>query len=246
MVKIVLDAGHGGQDSGAVGVGGLMEKNVCLDLAHRVNEKLGQFEGVSVTLTRAKDVYPSLQERAEIANNAGADLFLSLHNNSGPESAGGFESYASANCSSTTRKYQEILHKAVYAYLAKFGIKDRGMKNDTQGAHSRIYVLRATKMPAILLENLFITNPKENQLLRDPKFLDGLAEAIAGGIAAIFGLKKKGGQAPQPQNKPQAPMVHLNVNGKRVLDTVQKDLILQRIKEELGKGFNFIEVKKLP
>lgn len=246
MVKIVLDPGHGGKDSGAVGVGGLMEKNVCLDLAHRVNDKLGQYEGVSVTLTRTKDEYPSLQDRAALANKVGADLFLSLHNNSGPESAGGFESYTAVTCSATTKKYQDILHKAVYAYFAKFGVKDRGEKKDNEGAHSRIYVLRATKMPAILLENLFITNPKENQLLRDGQFLDGLAEAIAGGIASIFGLKKKGGQAPndgQTPAKPTAKMIRLIVDGKPVLDTAYKNIMLKRIEEELSKGYSIIEVK---
>lgn len=92
--KIVLDPGHGGKDTGAIGSGGLMEKDIVLVLAKKLAKKLARDMGVEVVLTRDKDVFIPLEERTAIANAENADLFISLHvNASHSPHAGGIETY---------------------------------------------------------------------------------------------------------------------------------------------------------
>jgi N-acetylmuramoyl-L-alanine amidase len=116
-------------------------------------------------------------------------------------------------------------------YLAQVGIHDRGKKR------ANYAVLRETKMPAILLENLFITNEKENKLLKDDTFLDNLAGAIAAGIAKIFGLKKK--------NTVPKPMYRVTVDGKILYDTAYHSKIESAVMDAVRAGKDQIEVKKL-
>jgi N-acetylmuramoyl-L-alanine amidase len=93
LKKIVIDAGHGGRDPGAIGKSGLKEKDVNLDIAKRLSRILKQ-EGVEVILTRSSDNFVSLEKRAEIANESGADLFISIHSNANRvRSLNGFEVY---------------------------------------------------------------------------------------------------------------------------------------------------------
>jgi N-acetylmuramoyl-L-alanine amidase len=94
VLTIVLDPGHGGQDAGAIGPSGLMEKDVVLDLALRLRRLLTERLGVRVIMTRSEDVFIPLQERTAIANRARADFFLSLHlNGATKRGAGGFETF---------------------------------------------------------------------------------------------------------------------------------------------------------
>ncbi len=81
VLKVVIDAGHGGRDSGATGWNGLKEKNIALDIARRLKKNLEERQGISVILTRNKDVYIPLSRRTEIANKEDADLFVSIHVN---------------------------------------------------------------------------------------------------------------------------------------------------------------------
>lgn len=92
--KIVIDPGHGGKDPGAVGPKGLMEKDVVLDIALKIKELMENNPKYEVFLTRQKDIYIPLEERAEIANKVNAELFISLHANAAPNSlAKGIETY---------------------------------------------------------------------------------------------------------------------------------------------------------
>lgn len=92
--KIVLDPGHGGKDPGAIGVGGVMEKDVVLSLAKKLAQKLRKEMGVEVTLTRRDDSFIPLEDRTAIANAENADLFISLHTNASPNPhARGLETY---------------------------------------------------------------------------------------------------------------------------------------------------------
>ena len=93
--KIVVDAGHGGKDPGAIGKSGLYEKNVVLDISKRLKGLL-ESKGITVTMTRDQDEFISLEGRTEIATRARADLFVSIHANSNPNSRGtqGIEIYA--------------------------------------------------------------------------------------------------------------------------------------------------------
>lgn len=190
---IVIDPGHGGKDPGAVAYG-LRESDVVLKLAHMVRDELSSYDA-DVRMTRDKDFFVELSERAAFANRLGAALFVSLHCNAG--GGQGFESYVYTNPSTASVSYQHVIHNEVMAYLNKYSIKDRGKKR------ANLAVCRETKMPAVLLENLFIDNQRENTLLRDDAFLKGLARAIACGIAKALGLRAK--EQPKPAQKPQPP-----------------------------------------
>jgi len=186
---VVLDPGHGGKDPGAVGFE-LAEKDVVLRLALMVRDELLSGWQVDVRLTRDSDVFVGLSDRAAFANRLGASLFVSLHCNAGGGT--GFESYIHPAAKPATANIQQVIHGEVMAYLRKHGVRDRGMKK------ANLAVCRETKMPAVLLECLFIDTLHDNRLLRDESFLRGLAKAIASGIAKVLGLKVKAKPAPKP------------------------------------------------
>lgn len=192
MVKIFLDAGHGGKDSGAVG-NGLKEKDLTLSIVKRIGKFLGDYEGVQVFYSRTGDTYPSLSERASMANKAGADFFISVHINAGGGT--GFETFAYTNVSSKTIAYQNVMHEEIKKLMGN--VKDRGKKR------GNLAVLRQSKMPAILTENLFIDTTADAKLLKQETFLDKVAQGHVTGIVKIFGLKKKAAKKPK-ETKPAA------------------------------------------
>lgn len=130
MGKVVIDAGHGGHDTGTIGPHGLMEKDLALDVALRLGNLISQRLGAEVVYTRSTDVFIPLEERTRIANNEKADLFISIHANSSPEpSASGVETYyfnftsdrnsldlatrENATATSSISDLGDLLHKAV-------------------------------------------------------------------------------------------------------------------------------------
>ncbi len=171
MLPIVcLDAGHGGKDPGAVG-NGLLEKDITLDIALRLKEKLSEF---NMILTRTKDEYVPLSERAAIANEAKVALFISLHiNASANDKANGFEVFHHPN-SVSGGLLASLVHKAV---LPVSSLKDRGVK-----ANGGLYVLRTTNAPSILVELGFVSNEDDASLLKADKWKDKVVEAMASGI----------------------------------------------------------------
>lgn len=181
MLKVMVDAGHGGKDSGAV-AHGLAEKDVALRLARYVRDELADYE-ITVYMTRDNDTFLELGARAAKANQLGVDLFVSLHCNAG--GGQGFESYIHPAAKTATVAIQNVIHGEVAMLLRKYGLNDRGKKR------ANFAVLRETKMPAILLENLFIDNARENGLLKNDGFLRELAAAIARGIVKALGAKPK-------------------------------------------------------
>ncbi|QKN78637.1 N-acetylmuramoyl-L-alanine amidase [Bacillus pumilus] len=180
--KIMIDPGHGGHDPGAV-ANGLKEKDLVLTIAKKTKAILEKVYGAAVKLTRSTDVYIDLSQRARLANNWGADYFASIHINAGGGT--GFETFRfdKLSASSSTGKQQKIVHDAIYKKIkGKSG--DRGTKSKD------LAVLRETKMPAVLTENLFIDCKEDATLLKQESFLDALAAGHADGIAAAVGLKK--------------------------------------------------------
>lgn len=132
---------------------------------------------VNVILTRSTDTYLMLSERANIANRAGVDLFLSFHENSATnQSATGYEDYISGNAASTTIAARRVFHNVVAQFLNERGIRNRGMKT------ASYQVLRQTTMPAILAEHLFISNPVDLQLQTNPQFIEQSAQMYARAI----------------------------------------------------------------
>ncbi|MBD2108366.1 N-acetylmuramoyl-L-alanine amidase [Nodosilinea sp. FACHB-13] len=171
-VVVAIDPGHGGRDPGAVGIGGLQEKQVIFPISLRVAELL-ESQGVVVVMTRREDVAVDLQARADIANRAQANLFVSIHANaislSRPD-VNGIESYYS---SETGRRLAATLQASM---LAATGMRDRGVKQ------ARFAVLRQSTMPATLLEIGFVTGAQDAPRLADPAWRESMAQAIARGI----------------------------------------------------------------
>ncbi|QWS49390.1 N-acetylmuramoyl-L-alanine amidase [Bacillus sp. JNUCC-24] len=180
--KIMIDPGHGGHDPGAA-ANGLKEKDLVLTIAKKTKTILEKVYGATVKLTRSTDVYIDLSERARLANNWGADYFVSIHINAAGGT--GFESfrYDKLSASSSTGKQQKTVHDFIYNKI-KAKTSDRGKKS------KNLAVLRETKMPALLTENLFIDRKEDAALLKQESFLDLLAEGHAEGIATAVGLKK--------------------------------------------------------
>jgi N-acetylmuramoyl-L-alanine amidase len=192
MPKFVIDFGHGGSDPGAV-ANGLKEKDLTLKIGKMIGEMLADYEDVEVIYTRTDDRFIELSERAAIANKAKADFFLSVHINAGGGT--GFESYIyNGGVSAATIAYQNVIHAEIMKAIG--GVRDRGKKR------ANYAVLRGTKMPAILTENLFIDNPRDAAKLKSDQFLQQIAYGHVIGLEKAFGLKKKAKQ--QAQSQPQS------------------------------------------
>ncbi|MDA8235164.1 MAG: N-acetylmuramoyl-L-alanine amidase [Clostridia bacterium] len=194
MLKtIVIDPGHGGTDSGAAG-NGLLEKDVNLSLAQLVTAQLAPFD-VQIKLTRMTDTFISLTNRTDYANRLGADFFCSLHTNAGGGT--GFESYIHTSASRRSITAGEVIHNRLAAFYKQHNFADRGLKT------ANFAVLRETRIPAVLLENLFIDNSRDAAALKDTAFLQNLAGAIATGLVSALDLPRKAGQpTPSPTVKP--------------------------------------------
>ena len=177
-VTIVVDAGHGGHDSGAPGKRGV-EKNHTLDIARRLRSNL-EARGATVLMTRAGDVYIPLQGRVDFANARRADIFFSVHIDSFLRTSGGTSThFYTAQSLPLAREVQAELARAT-------GLKNRGIKQ------SRFFVIRKTWMPSVLTESAFISNPREEALLQNPNWRQRVAGGMAQGIAnyvAKYGVR---------------------------------------------------------
>ncbi|MFM7087424.1 MAG: N-acetylmuramoyl-L-alanine amidase [Cyanobium sp.] len=172
--RVVIDPGHGGPDPGAVGIGGLRETDVVLDVSLQVAQLL-EARGVSVQLTRTSEVDLDLPPRVALANNLGADVFVSLHANalsmSRPD-VNGVETFYFQGGGS--RQLASLLQNRLMAVSS--GSPDRGARP------GRFYVIRRTTMPSALVEMGFVTGQIDAPRLADPDFRRRLAEAVSGGI----------------------------------------------------------------
>ena len=171
-VVVVIDPGHGGRDPGAVGIGGLQEKQVIFPISLRVAEIL-ESQGVTVVLTRSTDSTLDLQARVDIAERSRGTLFLSIHANaismSRPD-VNGVETYYASD---SGRRLAAAIQASM---LAATGMNNRGVKQ------ARFYVLRRTSMPAALVEVGFVTGAQDAPRLADPAWRETAANAIAGGM----------------------------------------------------------------
>ena len=174
----VVDPGHGGRDCGAVGgEGGLYEKAAALAIARMLYDEL-YARGFDVLMTRDSDEYLTLGERCRIANEAGADIFVSIHcNSSTNKDARGIETFHAQTCSQTAKDLAAAVQKRL---IEATGARDRGVKS------ADYYVLKGTKAPAILVECGFISNSEEAQMLFKSSYQRTLAKAIADGVAAVL------------------------------------------------------------
>ena len=178
---ICLDAGHGGSDPGCISPSlGTMEKDVSLDITLKLAQILRR-NGWKVYLTRETDRdvtwagssnTKELNARVEVANRNGVDVFVSIHCNAASSAAQGTSTH-------TFKRGDRALAQALHPELiAACGRPDRGIQQD------RFYLLVHSKMPAVLIETAFLSNPTEAKLLSDPQYRQKLAEGIARGLGA--------------------------------------------------------------
>lgn len=175
---VVLDAGHGAKDSGAVGVTGKYEKNFNLAIVLKTAALLKKESNIDVVLTRSDDTFLELKDRAAMANNLKADLFISVHANSSASSAAsGTETYYQ-------REASKALAKVMHKYLVEAtGLSDRGVR------YGNFHVIRETKMPAVLLEVGYLSNKKDETLLFTEALQNKVAASIVSGIKEYLGIK---------------------------------------------------------
>ncbi|MBD3883302.1 N-acetylmuramoyl-L-alanine amidase [Phormidium tenue FACHB-886] len=172
-VRIAIDPGHGGRDPGAVGIDGLQEKGIVLDIALKVTQLLEE-QGAQVILTRQDDREIDLEPRVQDANQGRANVFVSIHANaidlSRPD-INGVETYYYSSSEGAA------LAQAIQSSVAQStGMRNIGVKQ------ARFFVLRRTLMPAVLVEVGFVTGRDDAPRLADPDFRTLMAEAIARGI----------------------------------------------------------------
>lgn len=170
---MVLDAGHGGHDRGGIPRQRYCEKDLALDLVRRVGACLREAD-VPVILTRKDDTFLSLRERVAIANAQKQAVFVSIHFNSAPrDAAHGYEVFYYRG------KASAELASEIHAGLQKASpFDDRGIKNRS------FYVIRKAKIPAVLIESGFLTNPQEGAMLATSAYRQKLARCIAAAIIA--------------------------------------------------------------
>lgn len=174
---IVVDPGHGGSDPGAVGAKGTFEKTINLAVALKLAELL-KGAGAKVVMTRDSDVYPTLGERVDLANQLNADIFVSIHCNSLQRvDPGGTEVFVAPRSAIASMSLAQAVHKNL---VKQIGLFDRGIKSN------EFYVLNHTNMPSILVELAFISKSEEEALLNDPAFQDKAALGIYEGIRLYF------------------------------------------------------------
>lgn len=214
--RIIIDAGHGGHDTGAIGPTGVYEKDVTLAISRRLAEEL-RARGYEVVLTRDEDVFLALEERSSLANREKGDLFISVHANAhtSPKKHG-VETYslnvasdryamrlAARENATSERSVSDLqfmladlatrANTVDSARLARFiqtelvsGIaKEHGQPRDLGVKHALFYVLLGARMPAVLVETAFVSNPDEEKKLASSRFQTTVARSIADGVDAF-------------------------------------------------------------
>ena len=195
---VVVDAGHGGGDGGAVW-NGIIEKNLALTLALKLKAQLEKL-GMEVLMTRSKDVFVSLENRAAVANRVKADVFVSVHLNSIGNDVGvrGLETYYCTNKSlgavralqaafnlKTTVGLRDRRGEKLAAVVQRLACQETGASN--RGIKERSYtVVHGAICPAVLVECGFISNAKEAALLKTRAYQEKMALGIARGISSYL------------------------------------------------------------
>jgi N-acetylmuramoyl-L-alanine amidase len=219
---VIIDAGHGGHDTGAIGKGGTLEKEVSLSIALKLSRLLTE-AGLEVLLTRDDDTFVKLEDRTRLANQKKGDLFISVHCNSAPTNKlGGVETYtlntssdrynirlAARENASTERGVSDLqliladlatkanteessrLANRVQRELA-MALKDKNPEvKDLGHKEALFFVLLGAKMPAILVETSFLSNPTEERLLSSDAYQTDVADAIAEGVKGFLDERAK-------------------------------------------------------
>lgn len=166
---VVIDAGHGGKDKGGH-YGRVYEKHLALDTAYRLEKSLKSM-GFRTVMTRRSDIFISLSERAKMANRCSNAIFVSIHYNyTWKRDVSGIETFY------YSRSGQKLAQYVQSSLLRHTRAKDRGPK------FGRFYVIRNTRMPAILVEGGFVSNSDERARVKSAYFREAVARGVAEGI----------------------------------------------------------------
>lgn len=220
--RVIIDAGHGGHDTGAIGPTGVREKDVALSVVLKLKEKL-EAQGLEVVLTRDDDTFVALEERTRIANHEHGDLFISIHCNAAPsKSLRGVETYTlntssnrysvrlaarenattergvndlqyiladlatKANTGESQRLAERVQRSIVRGLSADYkGVRDLGTKE------ALFVVLLGAKMPSILVETSFLSNPEDELRLGSAEYQEALADHIAEAVDGFLEERNK-------------------------------------------------------
>ena len=232
-MKIFIDAGHGGNDPGAVG-NGLREKDLTLDIAKRIQKYLNDnYTGHTIKLSRTGDTTLSLTQRTNMANAWGADFFLSVHINAGGGT--GYEDFIHNGLSngSSTAKLRDIFHSEISKEQSFW--RNRGKKK------ANFAVLRQTKMSAILTENGFIDTKADADKLKSNTYLNRIAKGHAEGIAKALKLKAKPKKTTKPTSNKSETFYRVVAGSYK--DRKNADAQVAKLKK-LGISGVFIDVFK--
>ncbi|WP_091014763.1 N-acetylmuramoyl-L-alanine amidase [Paenibacillus amylolyticus] len=218
MYKVWIDAGHGGKDPGAV-ANGVLEKDIALKVSLGIKDRLESlYEDVQVLLSRSTDVFLELRDRTAKANAASADILVSIHCNAGG-GKGGFESFRYTSASQNSIKLQDTLHKSI---TAKLGGTDRGQKAQN------LHMVRESKMPAILTENLFVDVAADADRLKQSIVIDAIIDGHVQGIATYLGLAKT------KEDKPLTSEVMKQLEKlKAIVESQAKWIAAQKTREDM-------------
>jgi N-acetylmuramoyl-L-alanine amidase len=185
-ITIMIDPGHGGSDPGHLSANEkhLQEKDLNLIIAQKFGGYLSsRLSNVKVIYTRTTDVYPSLDERVQLANNSNVDYFISIHCNGADNTKiAGTESHVHSMSSLKSVKLAKEFEKE---FSTKAGRKSRGVK-DTDDREHTLQVLKFTQMTSVLVECGFLTNPKEAAYLNTAEGQDIIASALFRGMRAYL------------------------------------------------------------
>jgi N-acetylmuramoyl-L-alanine amidase len=216
-LRIVIDPGHGGSEDGAIGKSGLMEKDLVLDVAHRLGTLLAMNLNAEIFYTRTDDRSVGLEERTEYANQLQADMFVSVHANSSTDpNARGIETYymdsaasvheaeVAARENASSKKNGQVLpthfpmrekiersHKlANVVQQALYESLADGQIRNRGVKRAPFVVLLGADMPSILTEISFLSSPDDEHVLQDAKLRDRVADALYRGIAKYLATTK--------------------------------------------------------
>lgn len=176
-LTVIIDAGHGDHDPGALSITGKHEKDFTLATAKKVEQLLVQDKRLNVQMTRSDDTFIPLDDRVSIANDMQTDVFLSIHGNSAKATVSGTETYYNRP---ESLALANMIHKNA---LAATGFKDRKVRQDD------FRVITNTTMPAVLLEVGYLSNKNDESAMYKDAFQDKLAAALVAAIKEYLNLK---------------------------------------------------------
>ncbi len=179
---IIIDAGHGGTDTGSVKKG-IKEKDINLKIAIKL-QKILEKKGYKVVMTRSDDIAISLRYRAKLANQAKGDLFISIHQNSFKDSSvHGIEVFYHSQKETPDEELANYLQEAL---IQETGAKDRYTRSATN-----LVVIRESKMPACLIESAYISNEHERQLITTDDYQNKVVQGIVKGVENFLEQQEK-------------------------------------------------------